>query len=311
LTVLVREAVTPRWAPFALARPGLDGLLRRRGEDRLRLLHAGEAPVVVAVAHARDGRVGFAARAPTEAAARHGIDRMRFAMGVDDDLAEFHARFRGDPIIGSAVRAFPGLRAARRPEPWEALAWAVTEQLIELDRAVEIQRRMIRALGRRCERTGLRDAPTPAAVAAAAPARLAALDLAPKRAVALRRVAAEVARGRVDLRSHELGRLRAVPEIGRWTLDCLGLFGQGRLDVVPAGDLGFLKLVGRLTTGRPRAFADEAEVRGFFERYAPWAGLAGEYLRFAAATGRLSRGPSASRPAGTRSSAAARSRAAA
>jgi hypothetical protein len=80
------------------------------------------------------------------------------------------------------------------------------------------------------------------------------------------------------------------------------LFGQGRLDVVPAGDLGYLKLVGRLTTGHPRAFADEAEVRGFFARYAPWAGLAGEYLRFAAATGRLR-----ARPAGTRRSAAARS----
>ena len=58
----------------------------------------------------------------------------------------------------------------------------------------------------------------------------------------------------------------------------LALHGQGRYDRVPAGDLGYLKLVGRLTTGHPNARADEAEVRGFFERYGEWEGLAGTYL---------------------------------
>src|SRR4051794_29489001 len=186
--VLVREAVLPRWRPFALPRPGLDGLLRRRADGLVRLLHEGDERVVVAVA-VRGERVLLAARAPTDAAARAGIARMRFAIGADDDLASFHARFRDDPTIGRAVRAFPGLRPMRRPRAWEALAWAVTEQLIDLDRAVEIQRGLVRALGRRCPRTGLRDAPEPAAVAAVSPARLAALDLAPRRALALRRVA--------------------------------------------------------------------------------------------------------------------------
>lgn len=305
--MLARETARPRWGHFALPRAGLDGLLRRRGGGLVRLVHAGEEPVAVAVAQPRGGPVVLAARAATDAAARHGIARVRFALGVDDDLAPFHARFRDDAVIGRAVRAFPGLRPMRRPEPFEALAWAVTEQLIDMDRAVAIQRRLIRAFGRRCPRSGLRDAPSPAALAAAAPAQLAALDLAPKRALALRRAAAAVANGRVDLGGHDLRRLAAIPEIGTWTLECLALHGQGRLDVVPAGDLGYLKLVGRLATGHPRAVADEAEVRGFFARYAPWAGLAGEYLRFAAATGRLSLRYRAPRPGGTRWSAAARS----
>jgi 3-methyladenine DNA glycosylase/8-oxoguanine DNA glycosylase len=82
----------------------------------------------------------------------------------------------------------------------------------------------------------------------------------------------------------------------------VALHGLGRLDAVPAADLGYLKLVGRYLTGRPKAVADEAEVRGFFESYAPWAGLAGEYLR-------LSR-PRPARPlAGTRRSAGAPRRA--
>ena len=60
------------------------------------------------------------------------IERMRFALGLDDDLRRFFEPFRGDPLLGPAIRRRPWLRPRRRPWPWEALAWAITEQLIEL-----------------------------------------------------------------------------------------------------------------------------------------------------------------------------------
>jgi 3-methyladenine DNA glycosylase/8-oxoguanine DNA glycosylase len=95
-----------------------------------------------------------------------------------------------------------------------------------------------------------------------------------------------VASGRVDLDDpdHERGwrRLRRIPGIGSWTVQMLALTGQGRLDQLPAGDLSYLKLVGRLKTGNPRARVDEDEVREFFEPYEPWAGLAGAYALRAA-----------------------------
>jgi 3-methyladenine DNA glycosylase/8-oxoguanine DNA glycosylase len=275
-SVLVREVVRPRWAPFRLGPPSLEGLTRRRGNGLVRLLHVDGAPVVVAVA----GTV-FAARAATEEAARIGIERMRFATGVDDDLAEFHARFRDDPVIGRAVRSYPWLRVRRNPEPWETLMWSITEQLIDMPRATAIQRRMVGALGRR--RDELRDSPSAETIAACAPAELEACGLHAKRALAMRKAAREVASGRVALSrdgvaSNDFARLLSIPEIGTWTVEMVALHGLGRLDVVPAGDLGYLKLVGRLVTGRPKAIADEAEVRGFFEPYAPWAGLAANYL---------------------------------
>ena len=233
---------------------------------------------------------------------------MRFATGVDDDLRPFHDRFRDDPVIGLSVRENPGLRVRRQPDPWETLLAAVTEQLIELDRAMAIQRRLIAAFGYRCPATGMRDAPDPEAIARQAPARLASFDLAPRRAIALRRCAEAVVGGRLDLSDHDLRRLSAIREIGRWTVEMVALHGQGRLDIVPAGDLGFLKIVGRLRTGNPRARADEDEVRGFFARYGEWKGLAGAHLVHAAATGlipfRIPPGR-APRRAGTRSSAAA------
>jgi DNA-3-methyladenine glycosylase II len=316
----LRVEVKPPW-PFRLRGGSADGLMRRRNGSLQRLLHRDGARVHVAVIQPAPDRVIFGARAASEPDAMWGIRRLRFATGVDDDLRPFYDAFRDDPVIGKAVRAAPELRVRRAPMPWEALSNAICEQLIEFERAVAIQRRMIAALGTRCRETGLRDAPAPAAVAAIAPARLAAMDLAPARALTLRRAAAEVASGRVDLFAADpmpgWRRLRSIAGIGPWTLQVLALYGQGHHDRVPAGDLGYLKLVGRITTGNPRARVDEPAAREFFERYGEWKGLAGEYLRLAASRGLLplspataSRGRAPHRP-GTRSSPPARRSAAA
>ncbi|MDE3132584.1 MAG: hypothetical protein KGL15_00800, partial [Acidobacteriota bacterium] len=73
-------------------------------------------------------------------------------------------------------------------------------------------------------------------------------------------------------------RLRTIPGIGSWTLEILALTGQGRLDQVPAGDLGLIKLVGRLLSGGdPWARAEEQQVRELFARFGRWQGLAASY----------------------------------
>ena len=285
----VRIEVRPRW-PFRLSRRvPLDRLVRFRGGVLHRLVHAGNEPVLVRIAQLAPDRVLFGAQARTRPAAEWGIERMRLALGVDQDLGPFYERFRFDPLIGAALRTDPGLRIAARPTPFEALTWAICEQLIEYERAAAIQRRLVAALGRRCSRTGLRDAPTATTLAAQAPALLASLDLSPGRALALTRAAREVARGRVDLDAgdHERGwrRLRTIPGIGSWTVQTLALTGQGRLDQLPAGDLAYLKLVGRLRSGDPRARASEAEVEELFAPYAPWRGLAGVHALRARSSG--------------------------
>ncbi|HUA75384.1 MAG TPA: hypothetical protein VL988_11550 [Solirubrobacteraceae bacterium] len=270
--------------PFRLPGGGLDGMARRRGGVLERLLHHGSEPVLVRAAQTAPDNVVLGARAGTREAADYGIERMRFALGVDDDLRPFHRRFARDPLIGRSLGRRPWLRVRRRPEPFEALAWAVCEQLIEYERAVAIERRLLSAFGRRWvgwdgAASTLRDLPTAAALSGVAPARLESFDLAACRAITLVRAAREVARGRVDLfdADHERGwrRLRAISGIGSWTLEMLALHGQGRYDKVPAGDVGLLKLVGRLLSGGdPYARAQEHEVRAFFAPYEEWAGLA-------------------------------------
>lgn len=306
----LRVEVSPPWV-FALPlRSGMDGLTRVRGTVLHRLLHAGAEPVLVRVAQTARDRVLFGAQAPSRAAAEWGIERMRAALGVDLDLRPFYERFRFDPLIGVSVRRNPGLRPPGKPDPFEALAWAICEQLIEVERAAGIQRRLVRALGRGCEFSQLRDAPSAGQLAAAAPAQLASFDLSPGRSLALIRAAREVAAGRVDLHDsdHEHGwrRLRAIKGIGSWTVQMLGLTGQGRVDQLPAGDLAYLKLVGRLRGGGdPWARATEEEVMEFFAPYEEWAGLAGSHAlravklaptRSPASGTERARRPSAARP---------------
>jgi DNA-3-methyladenine glycosylase II len=276
--VEMRIEVRPR-SPFRLPRGGMDGVARRRGGVLERLLHVGGAPVVLRAAQTAPENVVLGAWAPTCAAAAAGLERLRFALGVDDDLTAFLRAFRDDPWIGPSVRRSPWLRPPRRAVAFEALAWAICEQLIEIERATAIERRIVHRIGRRCAETGLRDLPDPATLAGVAPAQLQAWDLALSRALALRRCAREVAAGRVDLEGphHEAAwaRLRRIPGVGQWTIDMLAQQGQGRLDVFPAGDLGFLKLVGRLLSGGdPYARATEQQVRELLAPYGRWAGPA-------------------------------------
>ena len=138
-------------SPFRLPASG--------GEDRVmlvsagvatRLLHVEERPVLVRAWQPAGDRVAIRAEpvdpgaieapqtllsppaAPAGSAQLEmAVERMRFALGVDDDLGEFHRRFRADPLLGPLLRRSPHFRPRRRPWPWEALAWAVVKQLIE------------------------------------------------------------------------------------------------------------------------------------------------------------------------------------
>jgi 3-methyladenine DNA glycosylase/8-oxoguanine DNA glycosylase len=262
-----------------------------------RLLHVERRPILIRAWEPGRGRVclraeplspdsiaapGPAVAGPAEKAGsaelETAIERMRFALGVDDDLGEFFRRFRRDPLLGPLLSSRPHLRPRRRPWAWEALAWAVVKQLIETGRAARIQRRMVGRWGLRLGAGGreLRDVPTPDLIAGRAPVELESLGLALKRALALRSVAGEIVTGRCKLDEPAADRrLLSIREVGPWTVQCLGLFGRGDPDSLPAGDLIYLKQVGRLARLGRRATVEEVEE--FYAPYAPFRGLAASW----------------------------------
>ncbi len=303
------EVVLRPPAPYRLPRGSDDRTLRIWGGVATRLLHVGASPVLVrawqpaadrvvlraeAVDPARVALPAFEAdREPAPAGKPElevAIERMRFVLALDQDLGEFHRRFRRDPLLGPLIRRMPSFRPRRRVWPWEALAAAVVGQLIEAQRAVAIERRIVGRWGPRLGegREALRDVPAAVTIAGRAPAELASIDLAPTRAAALRRVA-KLAAGRCRLDSPASDRrLLAIPQIGPWTVQCLALFGRGEMDALPAGDLGYVKLVGRLAGLGRRATV--VEVEEFFAPYEPFRGQAGA-LALAGLHRRVALGP--------------------
>lgn len=275
-----REEIEPPWCFRLPLRSSPDGLARARGTVLHRLVPGLEhEPVHIRVAQTAPDAVLIGGRAHTKASALAAIRRMRFALAVDDDLRPFHARFRHDPLIGSALRAKRAFRPFRQPDPFIALAWTIVEQKIQFSEAAAITRRIVFRLGRRDAETGLWFPPDAATLHAGGSPLLQSFGLGAPRARALVRAAREVAAGRIDLdpgADHEAAwlRLRAISGIGAWTVEMTAIAGQGRYDQVPAGDVGLLKLVGRMATGSPHARAEEDEVRALFAPYGDWKGLA-------------------------------------
>jgi DNA-3-methyladenine glycosylase II len=294
-TCSVAEAEVRPPSPYRLPRGSSDRTLRVQGGVATRFLHVDGSPVLVRAWQPRKDLVRFRAEAiepervwrppiemePCPGPAAQGqlgqaIERMRRALWVDADLTDFHRRFRRDRLVGPLIRRMPAFRPKGRPWPWEALAAAVVGQLIEAERATRIERRIVGRWGPRlgAGREALRDVPGPQAIAGRAPAELEGMDLTGRRSVALRLLARDVVRGRCRLESSAGDHsLLAMPQIGPWTVQRLGLFGRGDLDSLPAGDLAYIKLVGHLRGEGRRAKVPEVEE--FYAPYEPYRGLVG------------------------------------
>ena len=300
----------PRW-PYRLRRsPGRDGVTRSRGGVLERFMHVDRAPLRARAWQTRDGFVHIRAESIDPGVVDHpdevahlvaddvrqagepeldvAIERIRFSLAVEEEMGDFYETFKRDPLLGPTIHHKPWVRPRRRPWPWEALCWAITEQLIEGSRAAAIQRRIVRRWApshlpddhppprTRRDPWPLRDVPSATVIAGRAPAELASMDLSQGRSVAMVRCAREVARGRAHL-DDPTGdrRLLEISEIGPWTIQCLGLHGRGDPDSLPAGDLAYVKLVGHLAGLGRRATVEEVEE--YFAPYAPYRGLAGTF----------------------------------
>ncbi|MGZ5339924.1 MAG: DNA-3-methyladenine glycosylase family protein [Solirubrobacterales bacterium] len=285
--------VQPR-SPFRLPARG-SSVMRVVNGVVHRLLHVDGIPIVVRAWQQPDGAITFRAEqvdgSSDSGRCEIAIDRMRFALCIDDDMSGFYERFKRDPLLGPVISRKPWIRPRRTVWPWQALLRAICKQLIESGRAAAIERRIVRRWGTRASfvrpatpggeaedvaELSLLDVPGPEPISGCAPAELVACDLAEGRALAMVKAAREVAAGRADLFDPGSDRrLLGIHEIGPWTVQCLGLDGRGDPDSLPAGDLVYIKLVGRLAGEGRRATVEEVEE--FFAPYEPYRGLAGTF----------------------------------
>jgi 3-methyladenine DNA glycosylase/8-oxoguanine DNA glycosylase len=211
-------------------------------------------------------------RAETE----EGLAALRFSLAMDDDHSEFLRRFAGDPLLGEAVRALPGLRVARTATVAHALLRAFCGQLIDSRRARSIEWSIVRAATPALTRDGLHAPPTAACLARLAPAQLRARGLHARRGAALVRIcsALDPERLHASPTGTVVARLTRERGLGAWSAAVVCLEGLGRSEHGLVGDLGLVKLLRELR-GR---HVEAEETRELLAPYGEWAGLASVYL---------------------------------
>jgi DNA-3-methyladenine glycosylase II len=267
---MVRAELRPK-GPYSLRLSG------RLASDATRVVTEGTYRATVRVG-GRLERVHAVQRADgavvVAAASEAGVERVRFALGLDDDHSDFLERFRDDPLLGETLKHIRGLRPMRTGSVAQSLLRAVAGQLILAKRARQIERNIIRAATPQLG--GLHAAPTAAELGRFSPAQLARFGLGARRATALIRLCRGI--DLEGLKAHPtaavVARLTRERGLGPWSLGVVCLEGLGRYEHGLYRDLGMAKLASALW-GR---YVDAEESDVLLAPYGEWAGLASVYL---------------------------------
>jgi 3-methyladenine DNA glycosylase/8-oxoguanine DNA glycosylase len=207
-----------------------------------------------------DGRI------VVRASCDRAVDETRFVLALDDDTTEFHRRYARDPLLGPTVRRLRGMRTRRKATVTHAVIRAVSGQLIQASRALEIERAILHACGE--------EPPTRDALAALSPARLTACGLAASRAATLSRLARHLDLEGLRTRTDALVRLGRERGVGLWTVGVVSLQGLGRYDAGLVDDLGLVKLLASMR----RRWPEPGETAELLAPYVEWQGLASVFL---------------------------------
>jgi DNA-3-methyladenine glycosylase II len=271
-----------RYARFPEVVDRFDGRVYRR------FLPVGRAGALLSVAQL--GSVGRAVlevtltgREAGSPAVRAAADRIvGVALGAAQPVRGFYRAYAADPVIGAAIRDFPGMRAAGVPSLWEALVTAILAQQVNLRFAYDIRRELCETFGRRACFDGelFHAFPVPRSLSAETPATMRRFRLSDAKAKAILGLA-----GAFEDRTLDETKIAALDDeaaievltalrgVGRWTAEIGLLRGLGRADIFPAGDLGVVKYLAQGLLGHGEK-AKEAEMRTFAERWKPYRGLA-------------------------------------
>lgn len=200
------------------------------------------------------------------------LPRVRRVFDLDAEPLTIGADLARDPLLAPAVAAAPGLRVPGAWDGFEIAVRAILGQQVSVDRATVLAHGLMARFGADC---------------LTEPARLARADVAAvgmpgKRGEAIRRLAAAVVQGDLELHegadSDELGRaLCAVPGIGPWTAGYVTMRVAKDPDAFPANDWVVLKMLEQHAPDDARAAA-AGRAGSRAERWRPWRAYAVMYL---------------------------------
>lgn len=262
----ILEVITPEEYQRALVLNGREALLTVRGAGSV------EAPVLLVTLCGED--IGDGEEAQTKIWVRR-------LFITDVASAPFYQGNSRDPVLAALARTYYGLRPVLIPDLFEALVWAIIGQQINVRFAAKCKRALVERFGQRLTLDGATYQlfPGPERLGNLLDRDLLDIQFSRQKARYILNLARQVAAG--DLRLEDLRnlpadeahkRLEGLLGVGRWTAEYVLLRGLGHRDVIPAGDGGLRRVIGK-AYGLGRS-ATEAEVRELSEGWGGWRGYA-------------------------------------
>lgn len=199
-------------------------------------------------------------------------------LGTTADLSTFYDLAETDDRVGRLKERFLGVKPPRFPSLFEALFNAIANQQLSLEVGIGILNRFAERFGARpADDHGLIAFPVPEAVLEAPLDDLRALGFSMRKAEYVVSSAHAIASGELSMvaleaadRSEVTQLLVELHGIGRWSAEYVQLRGLGRIDVLPADDVGARNKLQRFLGLAHAPTRDE-----IITLLAPWDGCAG------------------------------------
>jgi len=204
------------------------------------------------------------------------------------DFDHFYAIAKKDAIMRTIAKKLRGLRPIRPPTIFESAIIAITEQQISLHAATAIRSRLIQRYGDRVTREGrtFYGFPTPESLVRAKPAGLRRVGLSATKARCISEFSRRIADGGFNLEGlrrmdddQVADELTKFWGIGKWTAEYVLVRGMGRVNSLPADDLGIRRAVSQAYFNGRRITAEMVR-KIMTEKFAPYSGIAACYLMY-------------------------------
>jgi DNA-3-methyladenine glycosylase II len=208
-----------------------------------------------------------------------------FAASFDFD--KFYSVAKKDRLMKIVSRRLRGLRPVSPPTIFEASVIAITEQQISLDVAVAIRSRLIEKFGEvvKFEGRNFYAFPTPAVLAKAKLNQMMAVGLSRNKALYINELSKKVAGKELDIEGLRkmddetaIEELTKIKGVGPWTAEYTLIRGMGRVNSLPADDLGIQRAISEAYFKGKRIGSNE--VRRILSKFSPFSGIAAFYLMY-------------------------------
>lgn len=256
------------------------------GHTLRRVVSVSGVPVLFEVAEGEGGlELTLYASRLDDALIEAATDRVRFYLGLDDDLGPLYSR--ADPLFEGVVRELYGYHMLKVLTPFEAACWALVQQRTPNGFAHKTMARLAAHFGGSLEHRGKTYTAFPEAkqMLDNPQARvLEATNNTRKTERLLQLIQAFATADEAFLRAApyaEVARwLLSIKGLGAWSVDFVMLRGLGRSERVPWTDTGLLEAVSRVYT---QGFEiSPGSARELAERYGWLAGYWAHYVKTAA-----------------------------